>query len=358
MDKITKQIIKKKELVVALVLILTCIFTFCFFQVKINYNMTDYLPADANSTIALEKMEEEFGEAVPNCNVLVRDVSIEEALDVKARLEGLEGIDNVTWLDDTMDLRVPLETQDQNMVDDYYKNGDALFSVTIAEGEERTATDLISKELGSDVLMNGNAVEQADSQRLAISETVKAICVLGPLIILILMLATTSWLEPFIYLTAIGAAVLINLGTEIFRGEISYVTLAVAPMLQMAVSLDYAVFLSASFAKRRQTIGNDAKAMRYAMRDSLKSIAASALTTIFGFFALTLMDFRIGPDMGISLVKGVILSFVSCMTFLPAAILLLIRNSLNFSLDRVLHTACHKACDKTLPDECIELILV
>lgn len=146
---------------------------------------------------------------------------------------------------------------------------------------------------------------------------------IAPLIILILVLATTSWLEPFIYLLAIGAAVMVNLGTEIFRGEISYVTLAVAPILQMAVSLDYAVFLSGSFQKYRITAENDTQAMKLAMRDSLKSIAASALTTIFGFLALTLMNFQIGPDMGISLVKGVILSFVSCMTFLPAAILLL-----------------------------------
>lgn len=323
MNLLSKLVVKKKTLIVAVVLLLTVVFTYCFFQVKINYNMTDYLPEDANSTKALNVMETEFGEAIPNCNVMIRDLSIEEALDVKAQLEEIDGVEKVSWLDDVVDLKVPLETQDQDMIDDYYRNGDALFSVTIADGEERAATDQITETFGDSALMNGNAVEQADSQRLAITETVKAICVLGPLIILILMLATTSWLEPFIYLTAIGAAVLINLGTEIFRGEISYVTLAVAPMLQMAVSLDYAVFLSASFSKRRKTCKNDETAMQYAMKDSLKSIAASALTTIFGFFALTLMDFKIGPDMGISLVKGVILSFVSCMTFLPAAILLL-----------------------------------
>lgn len=222
-----------------------------------------------------------------------------------------------------MDIKMPLEFQDQDMVDDYYKNGNALFSVAIADGQEKVATERIQKLLGEDIFMSGAAVDQADAQRLAVSQTLKAICILAPLIILILMLATTSWIEPFIYLLAIGAAALINLGSEVFRGEISYVTLAVAPILQLAVSLDYAIFLSHSFQKHRLTAENDTQAMKFAMKDSVKSILASALTTVFGFVALTLMDFRIGPDMGVSLVKGVILSFVSCMTFLPAAILLL-----------------------------------
>ncbi|MDO4554957.1 MAG: MMPL family transporter [Lachnospiraceae bacterium] len=325
MNAIANFVVKRRKFIVALVLAITVLCTILFLKVDINYNMTDYLPEDANSTIALDTLDEEFGEAVPNCNVMIKGISIEEALSIKGQLEGMEGVDNVSWLDDTVDIKRPLEVQDQDMVEDYYSNGNALFSVTIADGEERAATDLIENELGKEhkVYMSGNAVEQADSQRLATSQTVKAICVLAPLIILILIIATTSWAEPFIYLLAIGAAVMVNLGTEIFRGEISYVTLAVAPILQMAVSLDYAVFLSSSFQAHRITAKDDKTAMKFAMNDSVKSIAASALTTIFGFLALTLMKFEIGPDMGISLVKGVILSFISCMTFLPAAILLL-----------------------------------
>lgn len=323
MDTISKFVVKQRKLIVFLALALTVIFTVCFFNVNINYNMTDYLPKDANSTIALDVMDKEFGEAVPNCNVMVENVTIVEAMDVKAKLEGLEGVSKVSWLDDATDLKQPLETQDGELIEDYYVNGNALFSVTIEDGQERAATDLIGETLGEKAKLSGSAVEQADSQRLAASQTMNAIIVLGPLIILILLIATTSWVEPFIYLTAIGAAVLINLGTEIFRGEISYVTLAVAPILQLAVSLDYAVFLSSSYESHRKSAPNDASAMAAAMKESFKSILASALTTIFGFFALTLMDFRIGPDMGIALVKGVVLSLISCMTFLPAAILLL-----------------------------------
>ncbi len=310
-------------MIVMLTLLLTVIFTVCFFNIKINYNMTAYLPENANSTIALDLMDAEFGEAVPNCNVMMPDVSVLEALKIKAQLEEVEGISHVSWLDDAADLKVPLEVQDADIVDDYYADGNALFSVTIEDGQERAATDLIGELLGEDVKLSGSAMEQADSQRLAVSQTLSAIAVLGPLIILVLLLAITSWVEPFIYLTAIEAAVLINLGSEIFRGEISYVTLAVAPILQMAVSLDYAVFLSSAYEKHRKKAPNDAIALIWAMKESFRSILSSALTTVFGFLALTMMEFKIGPDMRISLVKGVALSLVSCMTFLPAAILLL-----------------------------------
>lgn len=323
MEGISRFVVKKRKMIVMLTLLLTVIFTVCFFNVKINYNMTAYLPEHANSTVALDLMDAEFGEAVPNCNVMMQDVSILKALEIKEELESVEGISHVSWLDDAVDLKVPLEMQDQDIVDDYYADGNALFSVTIDDGQERAVTDRIKELWGEDAKLSGSAVEQADSQRLAVSQTLSAIVVLGPLIILVLLLATTSWVEPFIYLTAIGAAVLINLGSEIFRGEISYVTLAVAPILQMAVSLDYAVFLSSAYEKHRKKAPNDAIAMLWAMKESFKSILSSALTTIFGFFALTMMEFKIGPDMGISLVKGVVLSLVSCMTFLPAAILLL-----------------------------------
>ncbi len=325
MEGISRVVVKRRKLIVLLTMLLTIVATICFFNVKINYNMTDYLPESANSTVALDIMEDEFGEAVPNCNVMVDDVSIIQAVDIKATLEPIEGISNVTWLDDVVDIKQPLEVLDADTVDDYYVDGSALFSVTIEDGQEQAVTDAIKETLGEEVKLSGSAVEQADSQRLASSQTISAILVLGPLIILILILATTSWIEPFIYLTAIGAAVMVNLGTELFRGEISYVTLAVAPILQMAVSLDYAVFLSSAFEKNKKKAPNNGVAMVWAMQEASKAILASALTTIFGFFALTLMDFRIGPDMGISLVKGVVLSLIACLTFLPAAILLLNR---------------------------------
>lgn len=323
MDTIIEKILQYKKMIVAVFFVLTVVFTVTFFKVKINYNMTDYLPDDANSTIALNTMTKEFNRALPNCNLMVEDISIMEAMDLKKKLEGLDSVEEVTWLDDVADVKMPIETQDVDNITDYYKDGDALYSIALKDGQEREGIQEIKSVVGEDAILAGNAVEQADSQNLAMKEAVRAIGILGPLIILILILSTTSWIEPFIYLLVIGASVLINLGSELYRGEISYVTLAVAPMLQLAVSLDYAVFLSESYKEHRKTAKNDFQAMKRAMKASAASILASALTTLFAFLSMTAMKFKIGPDMGISLVKGVVLSLVASLTLLPASIMLL-----------------------------------
>src|SRR5690606_19936148 len=149
-------------------------------------------------------------------------------------------------------------------------------------------------------------------------ETMYAAALLIPIIIIILVISTTSWVEPVFFLTAIGVSVLINLGTNIFLGEVSFVTQSVAPILQLAVSLDYAIFLLHSFSDYRKTVDDPKVAMQMAMKRSLPAIAASASTTFFGFIALTFMEFEIGSDLGLNLVKGIVLSFVSVMIMLPA----------------------------------------
>lgn len=325
MDAIIEKILQYKKWIVTVFLVLTVVFTAAFFKVKINYNMADYLPDDANSTIALDTMTEEFDRALPNCDLMVENVSIMEAIDLREKLEELDTVEEVTWLDDVTDIKVPIETQNLDNVTDYYKDGDARFSIALKDGQERDGIKEIKSVIGEDAILAGNAVEQADSQNLAMKEAVRAVGILGPLIILILILSASSWIEPFIYLLVIGAAVLINLGSELFRGEISYVTLAVAPMLQLAVSLDYAVFLSESYKEHRKTAKNDFQAMKRAIKASAASILASALTTVLAFLTMVTMDFKIGPDMGISLVKGVLLSLIASLTLLPAAIMMLNR---------------------------------
>ncbi len=335
MNKISNIIVKYQKTIVAIFLVLALVMTICVTQVKINYNMQDYLPEGANSTKAIEIMQENFNDSIANTNVLVMDVTIDEALEYKEKISKVEGVEHISWLDGAMDLETlhKLVGEDGNLqldyLDDttrttlegYYKDRNALFQVTIESGKEQDAVNSIYEIIGEGNAMNGSAVDQANSQNIALTQSVKAIMLIGPLIIILLILATTSWIEPFIYLSTIGIAVIINLGINIFRGSISYVTLAVAPLLQLAVSLDYAVFLSNSFDKYRRQKIEVKEAMKLAMKDSLKSISASALTTLFGFVALMFMDFKIGPDMGFSLVIGVILSFVAVLTLLPALIL-------------------------------------
>lgn len=321
MNALSEFINKHKKAIITLFVAVSLVGVLLFLLTPVNYNMMDYLPEEANSTQALEVMQKEFDQPLPNLNVMVEDVNLTQALEIKEKLKKADYVKEVLWLDDTVDLDIPLEMQDTDTVETYYKDGNALYMVSVEDGQERAAIASVRKAVGGACKISGSAAEQATSQELAVNEAMKAIVLILPITILILILVTESWIEPFFYLLNIGTPVLINLGTNFFMGEVSFVTLAAAPVLQIAVSLDYAVFLSRSFSSYKKKGMEPAKAMGHAMSASIKSIGASMLTTLFGFIALLFMKFRIGADMGISLVKGILISFLCVMVFFPAILL-------------------------------------
>ncbi|GIN13075.1 hypothetical protein J26TS2_29420 [Shouchella clausii] len=311
-------ILKHKKGIILLFAITALFAAVAQFFVSTNYNMVDYLPDDAPSTEGLALMEEEFRSTMPNTNVLIHNVSMQEAIRYKEQLAGIDGVSDVSWLDDVFDIRIPLEMADSGLIETYYKDRDALFSVTIDSGAEVAATDAIYSLIGEENAVTGEAVNTATSQNMTGSESLYAAALLVPIIIIILVLSTKSWVEPLFFLTAIGVSVLINLGTNIFLGEVSFVTQAVAPILQLAVSLDYAIFLLHTFSDELDQHQSPKEAMAKALRKSLPVIFVSALTTFFGFMSLMLMDFGIGVDLGFNLVKGIVFSFISVVVFLPA----------------------------------------
>ncbi|MGA8941493.1 MAG: MMPL family transporter, partial [Thermoactinomyces sp.] len=296
--------------------------TLALFTVTVNYDMKDYLPDNAQSVKAIHIMEQEFAGSVPTNRVMIHDVTIQEALAFKEKLAAVDGVSDVTWLDDVIDIKAPLEMADEEIVESYYKDGKALFSFSIRDGDEVAVTDAIYNLIGEKNAMAGESLNTAIQQKMTGTESMYAAVLLVPIIILILVLSTSSWVEPLFFLTAIGVSVLLNMGTNIFLGEISFVTQAVAPILQLAVSLDYAIFLLHSFSEYRKKTGDPHEAMELAMKKSFSAIASSASTTFFGFIALSFMDFEIGSDLGINLVKGILLSFISVMVFLPALTLM------------------------------------
>ncbi|SER44364.1 hypothetical protein SAMN04487944_104141 [Gracilibacillus ureilyticus] len=288
------------------------------FFVSVNYNMVDYLPEDAPSTNAMEVMDEEFEGSTQNVRVMLQDVTIQEGLHYKEQLSSIDGVSDVMWLDDAIDLKTPIEMADKDTVETYYKDNNALITLSIRDGDEVEVTNAIYEIIGEENAMSGEALNTATSQTMAGKESMYAAALLVPIIIIILVISTNSWIEPLFFLIAIGVSVLINLGTNIFIGEVSFVTQSVAPILQLAVSLDYAIFLLHSFSDYREKVADPKEAMQLAMKKSFPAIAASASTTFFGFIALTFMKFEIGSDLGVNLVKGIVLSFISVMVFLPA----------------------------------------
>ncbi|ALX49590.1 efflux RND transporter permease subunit [Lentibacillus amyloliquefaciens] len=318
----TTRILNNKKSIVITFLLLMIISAAVQFGVPVNHDMVDFLPDDTPSIEATDVMNEEFDGAVANTRVMMKDFSISEALAFKGELEAVDGVSEVMWLDDAIDIKKPIEMADADTVESYYEDDNALYSFHIEEGKEVETTDAVYELIGEENAMSGDALDTAISQKMTGQESMNAALILVPIIILILLLSTRSWIEPVFFLTAIGVSILINLGTNVFVGEISFITQAVAPILQLAVSLDYAIFLLHSFDDYRKETEDPTEAMKRAMKRSFPAIAASASTTVFGFTALMFMEFGLGADLGLNLVKGILLSFISVMIFLPALTLM------------------------------------
>ena len=222
MGRIAKKIIDHKKLILIIFAVLAFFGIVLNFMVKVNYNMVDYLPKESQSTIALEIMQDEFDQDIPNARVMISDVDLQQAIDYKEKLKEIDGISGVIWLDDIYDLKKPIEMYDTNEVENYYKNGNAIISISIAEGEEVRITNEIYSLIGDSNHVSGNAIDMGIMQKLAGSETLNAILILVPLILIILLISTSSWIEPLLFLASIGVSVLINMGTNIIFKEISF----------------------------------------------------------------------------------------------------------------------------------------
>ena len=323
MQKFYRGIVNHPKLIITVFLLLTVICAVLQSMVGVNYDMTAYLPEDSHSTVSLELMENEFEGGIPNARVMIRDVTIPEALEYKEKLLACDGVTDVMWLDDAASIYVPLNQLDADTVETYYKDNTALFTVTISEDKRIEAVDAIRAVIGDENAMSGEAVSTA----IATTSTVDQIMIITIFavicVLVILFITTTSWIEPLIVLGGIGVAVIINMGTNLIFGEISFVTNAAGSILQLAVSLDYSVFLMHRFEECLRENPDPKSAMVDALCKSTTSILSSGLTTVIGFIALIFMRFGIGPDLGLALAKGIAISLICVFVFMPVFILAL-----------------------------------
>ena len=321
LTKFYRHIVNHTKTIIGIFLILFALCAFCKQFVAVNYDMNDYLPPESASTRAFDLMEQEYDGGIPNARVMVQNVSVPEALKYKEKLLAVDGVSDVTWLDDVTSVTVPLETLDFDTVETYYKDGNALFSVTIDEDKRIAAVNALRDIIGDDNAMTGSAVTTAVATTSTVSEITTIAIFAVAFVLFALILTTTSFAEPFLVLAGLGIAIIINAGSNLMFGEISFVTNAAGNILQLAVSLDYSVFLLHRFAECRQNSSDPKEAMVQALTMSTTSILSSGLTTVIGFLALCLMQFQIGPDLGLALAKGVAISLITVFTFMPALIL-------------------------------------
>jgi len=194
MDRFSNMIIRHKKTVIIICVAVTLVCLSLMFFVDVNYNMVDYLPPDAQSTVALDIMNDEFTESMSNASAMINNVSLTEALEYKQKLASINGVTQVIWLDDMMDIKQPLEMGDADTIEGFYKEGRALFSLTIAKGMEKEACNDIWNLIGDDNALTGEAPSLVFVQQTTTSTVIKAMAILLPVIIFILILSTTSWL--------------------------------------------------------------------------------------------------------------------------------------------------------------------
>ena len=321
MINLIKRGIKHPKTISIIYSVLIVISIISYPKIEVNYNINDYLPKNSDSTVSLDKMKEEYDELIPNLRVMLEDVTINETLDMIKKIEAVPGVQNVVWLDDFESVMKPMAFMDADNLENYYKNNNALMNITVQEDSIISATEEIRKIIGDDNKMTGSAVNTAIATTNSVSE-IRVVTIVGVLFtILILILTTESWIEPVIILIGLLVSIVINAGTNLIFGEISFVTNAAGNILLLAVSLDYTVFVLHRYKEEKKNYDDHVMAMGKALEVSFSSILSSALTTIIGFLALIFMQFRIGPDLGLALAKGVFISLVTEFTLMPIVIL-------------------------------------
>ncbi|MBH1940000.1 MMPL family transporter [Mobilitalea sibirica] len=294
-------------------------------MVKVNYNMSKYLPEDMATKRSMLILEQEFG-LNGSAQVMVSDVSIPKAKEIKDKIALVEGVKSVTWLDDIVDIRKPLDILEQEVIEEYYRENTALYQVTFDENDHSlrsgAAIDKIREITDQEIAFRGPTVAAKAMRETTSNEIFLIVVFVVPICLLILILATSSWFEPILFLLVIGVSVVINAGTNVIFGEVSFMTQMSSSVLQLAIAMDYSIFLLHRFAEERAEGAAIEDAMRKALYKSFTSISSSSLTTVAGFVALMFMRYKIGMDMGLVLAKGIFLSLISVLLLLPALAIL------------------------------------
>lgn len=324
LDKIIYYIVHKNRLI-------QIIFAFLFFwslvcipMVEVNYDLSKYLPNTAPSKIGLNIMEEEFGYP-GTARLMIGPASIYEAKVFKDRISNIDGVDMVSWADNDTNIYESDLFIRYDDIKDYYKDDYAVMDITFVEGESDPLThEAISKiedMTGEKGYMMGPAV-QNKSLNETLTKEISIAMVMGVVMIwLVLMATTTAWLEPVLFLMIMGIAIILNMGTNIFLGTISFLTFSMSSILQLAIAMDYSIFLLHSFTHEKEKGLSSEDAISNAIRQAVSSILSSGATTIVGFLVLTMMRFTIGRDLGIVLAKGIVISLITVLVLMPTLIL-------------------------------------
>lgn len=293
---------------------------------RVNYDILTYLPKDIETMVGQDILVNEFGTGAFSMCVL-EGMESKDVVELKSQIEGVEHVKAVIWYDSIADLSLPMEFLPDDMLDKFNSEGTTLmailFETSMSADETMDAIDEIRGLADKGCFVSGMSAVVTDIKNLSNKETPIYVLIAVVLSSLVLALTMDSFLAPVFFLLSIGMAILYNLGSNIFLGEISYVTKALSAVLQLGVTMDYSIFLWHSYEEYQEKyVGDKNRAMAHAVANTFTSVVASSVTTVAGFVALCFMSFTLGMDLGVVMAKGVVFGVIGCVTILPSMILI------------------------------------
>ncbi len=328
MIRFGKWVVKHRSLILIIGILLLIPSAFGYFHTRVNYDILNYLPDEIDTMKGQEIMVDEFGTGAFSMCV-VEGMSDKDISKMRKEMCKVGGVKDVLWYDSFLDLSVPVEMLPDS-IKDVFINKDAdstilfvLYPNSISADETMDAIENLRKVMNKQCYLSGMSAVVTDTKNLSNKETPIYVLIAVILSTIVLALAMDSAIIPVFFLLSIGMAIVYNLGTNVFKGEISYVTQALAAVLQLGVTMDYSIFLWHSYEEKQQVYpGEKGRAMAHAISNTISSVVGSSITTVAGFIALCFMSFTLGMDLGVVMAKGVVFGVICCVTVLPSMILI------------------------------------
>ena len=329
-----KFITKHKKLIVILSVLLLIPAVFGYINTRINYDILSYLPEDIETMVGQQILVDDFKTGAFSM-VVLEGMEEKDVAALKTKIEKVESVSNVIWYDSLLDISVPMTMLPDKIKDAFNTENTTMMAVTFEQStsadETMDAIKEIRKITDKQVFVSGMSAIITDTKELSEKETPIYVLIAVILSMIVLGLTMNSFLVPILFMLSIGVAIIYNLGTNIMFGEISYITKALSAVLQLGVTMDYSIFLLHSYEENKVRYpGENDRAMAHAISNTISSVVGSSVTTVAGFLALCFMSFTLGKDLGLVMAKGVVMGVITCVTLLPALILL-----------------CEKAIEKT-----------
>ena len=310
-----------------------------YFNTRVNYDILTYLPKDIETMKGQDILLDEFGTGAFSFCV-VEGMDAKDIAAMRQEMTQVDHVKDVIWYDSILDVSIPMEMLPDDLYD-FFNNKDAdstlmaiLYDTSMSADETMDAIEEIRSVVKDQCFISGMSAVVTDTKNLSDQEVPIYVLIAVVLAVVVLSLTMDSAIMPLFFLLSIGMAIIYNLGTNVFKGEISYVTQALAAVLQLGVTMDYSIFLWHSYEEQQDRFQGDKKrAMAHAISGTITSVIGSSITTVAGFIALCFMSFTLGMDLGVVMAKGVLFGVICCVTVLPSMILV---------FDKVIEKTKHK----------------